>query len=367
MTAIKENVELGPLTTLRIGGVAKYYVEVGTSEELREALEWAHEKDVPIFVLSGGSNILVSDKGFPGLVINPRFLGIEVVDEDTATMLVRVGSGENLDKFIGWSVNHGLWGLENLSFVPGNVGATPVFNVGCYGAQVSDTIERVEAVDIKTGAVRNLNKDKCAFEYRKSIFNTIDEGKYIITAAYFRLSKEGTANLTYIDTKRFFENMRVRSPSLAQMRYAITSIRGRKGQDTNEFWSAGSFFKNLRLQSDEYKILKKNIVRNFGERAGGQIENLKNRFMEPTSIKIPTGYILDKLLRLHGARVGGAQLNRKQIIMIVNSGGATAEHVMKLFQRVRQITYYKTGAKLQNEPTLVGFTPEEIKDYFSLD
>lgn len=363
---MKQNIPLALLTTLRIGGPASCLIEAGNKEEIKEALAFAEGKGLSLFILGGGSNLLVADRGFSGVVIRPNLLEREVLEENGESALVSFGAGELLDGAVAWAVERGWWGMENLSMVPGSVGAAPVANVGCYGVTVSDIIEWVEVLDKETGEIKKIKNADCGFGYRSSIFNTGAKNRYIILRVAMRLWKEGAPNLEYWDVKQYFENVNVRRPSLPQMRFAISSIRKKKGQDTGEFWSAGSFFKNLRLAEDEYNVLKKNIIMNFGREAGKQVENLKNRFREPESIKIPAGFIMDRLLHLHGARVGDAALSPRQIIMIINLGKATANDVMRLFKRVRQIVFHKTGAKLTNEPELVGFEPSEIDDLFSL-
>ncbi len=363
---IREGVELGPMTTLGIGGPARYFVEVHTKEALREAVGWAHGRALPIFILGGGSNVLVSDNGFDGLVIKPHFVGITILESNIDFARIKIGASEVLDEVIEWTVGEGLWGMENLSFVPGRVGATAIMNVGCYGAQSSDFIESVEVFDRQTGEIKELSREQCKFGYRRSCFSDEDKGRYIILSITVKLRKIGEPNLSYIDVRRYFDNMRVRAPNQGQVRYAITQIRKGKGQDTSEYKSAGSFFKNLRLSDEEYQILHNNIEGNFGAYKAGKLDELKDRFRELDAIKIPTGFILDKILNLHGLYVDGAALSPKQIIMITNTGNATSRDVMKLFGAVRKITHKKTGMKLVNEPELVGFTHDELEICFEL-
>src|SRR3989344_472760 len=218
---ISEKVPLAPLTTLRIGGPARFLIEVASESELTEALTFAHDKNLPIFILGGGSNVLVSDQGFDGLVIQPKFTGISVHIEDTfsndvaSAVIVVAGAGEALDDVISKTVDMGLWGLENMSFIPGTMGGAIIKNAGAYGQEIGDVVEGVRVYDRKQDEFDLLSREQCHFTYRHSIFNTNGKGRYIILSVNLCLSKGGIPNLKYKDLQDYFNSPQ---PSLMHKR-----------------------------------------------------------------------------------------------------------------------------------------------------
>ena len=224
---ITENVPLAPLTTLKVGGPARYFLEAMSVAEVSEAVEFSRSRNLPLFVLGGGSNLVISDAGWPGLVLKIGITGInhrhghdEVVFE--------VGAGEDWDKFVGMVVTHNIAGLECLSGIPGSVGATPVQNVGAYGEEVGNTIESVLVLDLRDRQLRELGKEECAFSYRTSIFNTSERGRYIILQVNYLLKHGGEAYIAYADLKKYFAGWN-KKPTLADTRDAVKKIRAGKG------------------------------------------------------------------------------------------------------------------------------------------
>ncbi len=349
-TNIKENVPLKDLTTFRIGGPARFFVEVRNLEELKEALAFAKQEAVEVFILGGGSNILVSDAGFDGLVIHPKFLGFEIKGEN-----VHIASGENWDAVVKCCVAAGLWGIENLSFVPGDSGGFVMQNVGAYGQQASDVINSVEVYDVMNHATCNMKQKDCGFGYRKSIFNTTEKGKYVILSVDIKLAKNSKAKSEYPDVKRYLDEKNITNPTLQQMRDIIIEIRTRKGFDPNQRWSAGSFLKNPILTPDQYRRVREKVAMKFGESMAIQLEELKNKFTRSSGeIKIPAGFLLDQLLHLKGMRIGDAELSDKQVISIYNRGNATAADVLALYAEVCRLVRDSTGITLTHEPEFVG-------------
>lgn len=351
MMEIKENLNLSLFTTLRIGGPARYMVEVASVEELKESLNFADKQNLPIFVLGGGSNVLFSDTGFDGLVIRPLIKGREVSPQG-----IRVGAGEVLDEVIAWTVENGWWGMENLSFVPGLVGALAMQNVGCYGQEAAEVIESVEVFDLRGRTTKIFSNAECNFTYRHSRFNTTDKGKYVILYVNLKLGKNGTPNLKYKDVKNYFGE---KIPTQAEIRKAIIEIRKSKGQDPNEYWSAGSFFSNFQLSPEEFEVVAKRIGQNFGERWEKDLRDLVQKVKAPSDngmLKIPAGWIIDNLLGLKGYVYNErVRVSPFHALNLFNTGGATCADVMGLFEYVRNITYEKTGLTLVNEPEFVGF------------
>ncbi len=267
---IQENVSLAPLTTLQVGGAARYFAELRREDEVREAAQFAKTHDLPLFVLGGGSNLVVADSGWPGLVLRIAIGGINSPNtSNPATkevpgnaVLFGVGAGVNCDAFVAQAVLQNCAGVECLSGIPGSVGGTPVQNVGAYGQEVSDTIESVRALDLKEDRIVVLPKPACGFRYRTSIFNTTERGRYIILRVNFRLKRGGAPSLKYADLqKHFAERLAEKKtpPSLAETREAVREIRRSKGMllvpGDDDCRSAGSFFKNPVLSEAQFKDL----------------------------------------------------------------------------------------------------------------
>src|SRR5437879_6096005 len=225
---IQENVPLAPLTTFRVGGPARYFVQSASPEDVRSAVDLARSKNLPLFVLGGGSNLVVADSGWPGLVLKVAILSIERVSDDNGKAMFDVGAGESWDRFVSHAVVARCAGVECLSGIPGSVGGTPVQNVGAYGQEVSETIESVEAFDLKDGQLRELCREACGFSYRSSIFNTTERGRFIILRVTYALVPEGEPRVAYADLKRHFSG-RETLPNLAETREAVRHIRALKG------------------------------------------------------------------------------------------------------------------------------------------
>jgi len=336
---MRENVLLRDYTTFHIGGPARYFVEVKNLEELKTAVAFAKEKKLPILIMGDGSNMLVSDRGFDGVVIRPNFRGFEI-DGET----VRIAASENWDACAQRIVAAGLWGIENLSFVPGTAAGLAIQNVGAYGTQASDIIESVAVYDLKLKAKSYKLKADCKFEYRRSVFNTEEKGRYVILSLLLKLSKNSVPNTSY----------GVKADSLQGMREAIIATRKSKGQDTSEYWSAGSFFKNPIITEKEYATLPPGTPR-YPVSPPDPLLSIRRGALAGELVKVPAGYLLDKICHLKGLAIGGAKLSELQVINIINTGEATAQDVLNLFKKARKIVYQKTGITLENEPELVGF------------
>ena len=361
--AIQEAEPLKPYTTFKIGGPARYFVRAATMEEFRGALEFAGKHSLSLFVLGGGSNILVSDRGLEGVVVHPVGRGIEVRHEDADGVTLEVSAAERWDDVLQNAVEHDWWGIENLSHIPGQAGAALVQNVGAYGQQISDVVQSARVVDILSGETRVLSAADCGFGYRRSIFNTTARGKLIILGLTLRLAKHGRPLLDYPDVRAHFEEHRIQRPSLAEIRQVITIIRDRKFPFPREErgGNAGSFFKNLTLVDSEYAALCEMVRRNFPPQELARLEEMRNRFPAADRIKIPTAFLIE-ICGLQGHRFGGAKVNETQPLVLLNQGGATAKDVIALAQHVRKTVRARTGMAIAIEPELVGFTKQEMAE-----
>jgi UDP-N-acetylmuramate dehydrogenase len=361
---IEENRLLKSLTTFKIGGPARFYAEVSDPTELPKAFEFAESRNLPVLILGGGSNMLVSDNGFSGLVIHVNNRGIEDITDTRYPMpdtRLRIASGEVWDDVVKFAVEHNLWGIENLSRIPGQVSAVAVQNVGAYGQEIKGVLVNVEVFDRKTKAFHTLSNGECHFTYRKSIFNTSEKNRYVILYTTLRLSKAPRRNLAYPDVKKWFEGNP--EPSLQEIRLAIKEIRDKKFPFPAESieGNAGSFFKNSVLTIIEYEKLERKFKQSLPE----HVERLKSIHArsEGAEIKIPSAFIFEAC-GLKGFRRGDVQLNPTQPVIVLNvTGNATADEILSMVREVRAIVKEKTGLHLYTEPELIGFTEEELRGY----
>lgn len=363
---IQESVPLKPLTTFKIGGPARFFAEAASAEDICEAIDFARARRAPVFVIGGGSNILVSDAGLNGLVIHPVNLGISANAGEDEFISVRVGAGESWDRLVEHAVANNWRGIENLSHIPGSAGAAVVQNIGAYGQQLGDTLASVEAMELNGGAVQTFTAAECGLGYRRSIFNSSQRGSYVILSLTLRLSRAAAPRLEYPDVKAWFEERGVAAPSLAEIRSAITAIRDSKFPfpRTEVGGNAGSFFKNVSLSEARFRALERRVLENFGGPAVEWLREIRHRF--PGNPRIPTAYLIS-LCGLKGARVGGASVSERQPLVLLNMGGASASDVLGLVRRVRRTVWQRTGIRIDVEPELVGFEENELAANLSIE
>jgi UDP-N-acetylmuramate dehydrogenase len=347
-----ENITLAPLTTLKIGGAAKYFVAATTIGEVQEVVAWARSHNLPVFVLGGGSNLLVSDTGWPGLVLKIAIAGIDRRSglDEAGKVLFDVGAGEYWDKFVSDAVRARCAGVECLSGIPGSVGGTPVQNVGAYGQEVSETISSVQVLDQNDGQVRELCNQACEFSYRSSIFNTSARGRFIVLRVTYALTPGGAPRIAYADLKRHFEG-RETMPDLSETREAVRHIRALKGMMLTpgdpDGQSAGSFFKNPVLSEEQHNELKRRAaVRGLTVPSYPALESRK---------KVSAAWLVEHSGFTKGfgfARVG---ISSKHALAIVNRGGAAAADVLVLKDQIQLRVEELFGVSLEPEPVFVGF------------
>ncbi len=349
---LQENIPLAPLTTFKIGGPAKYYVEAATPGEVHEALTFARARDLPLFVLGGGSNLVVSDAGWPGLVLKVALQGIEqrAGHDENGSVIFDAGAGESWDRFVSHAVMARCAGVECLSGIPGSVGGTPVQNVGAYGQEVADTISSVEVLDLKDGQVRELCREACGFSYRASIFNTTERGRFIVLRVTYALTPGGKPHIAYADLKRHFEG-RETTPDLAETREAVRHIRALKGMlivpGDADCQSAGSFFKNPVLSETEHEELK--------NRAAARGLTVPSYPALETRKKVSAAWLVERSGFNKGFGFGRVGISSKHALAIVNRGGAIAGEVIALKEQIQQRVEEIWGVKLEPEPVMVGF------------
>lgn len=337
---IEKDISLAPQTTFRIGGIASYFCEVNSIEDLHEALAFARTKEMPVFVLGGGSNVLFSDTGFAGLVIQMNMKGIKI-GERKESVLVTAQAGEGWDSFVAHTVQQNLWGLENLSLIPGTVGASPVQNIGAYGVEVMNYIHSVQTIDGQSGKERTFSNKECQFSYRYSIFKKPAYKKFIITSVTFELSVKPTPNLSYKDLHQFFEAKGIKEPTQREIRDAVIEIRMNKFPNLAEIGTAGSFWKNPIIEKVDYVKLN-NLYPGLPSYPFGE------------NVKVSLAWILDHVCNLKGYTLGKARLFEKQPLVIVAESGSSSIEIKALSEAVSGIVEGKTGIRIEPEVEWVG-------------
>jgi UDP-N-acetylmuramate dehydrogenase len=346
---LQENIPLAPLTAFKIGGPARFFVEAKSRSEVGEAVAFAQRRELPLFVLGGGSNLVVSDSGWPGLVLKIGITGIEQRSgNENGCVVLEVGGGESWDRFVADAVATGCAGVECLSGIPGSVGGTPVQNVGAYGQEVSETIESVEVFDRRDGQIRELCNEACGFSYRSSIFNTTERDRFIILRVTYALTPGGEPHLAYADLKRHFEGRETR-PNLAETREAVRHIRARKGMlivpGDPECQSAGSFFKNPVLSEEQLDDLK--------TRASAKRLTIPAYPALEQRHKVSAGWLVEHSGFTRGYEAGRVGISHKHALAIVNRGGASAADVLALKEQIQQRVESIWGVRLEAEPVIV--------------
>ena len=346
---LQENIPLAPLTTFKVGGPARYLVHATTADEVIEAIQFSHSKNLPLFVLGGGSNLVISDKGWPGLVLQIGIQGIEENSRDGKT-LFEVGAGMEWDKFVGHAVGKKFAGIECLSGIPGSVGGTPVQNVGAYGQEVAETIDSVQALEVETLQARKIEKQECGFSYRTSIFNSTQRGRYIILKTTYLLRPNDTPKIEYADLKKYFAGWH-EQPTLSDTRDAVRKIRASKGMlitpGDPDCQSAGSFFKNPILSAEQHdELLRHAALKGLQVPSYPALETQK---------KVSAAWLVEHSGFSRGFIVGRAGISRKHALAIVNRDNATAADIIALKEEIQSRVKEIWGVRLEPEPVMVGF------------
>ncbi len=330
---IQENISLIKFNTFQINNKARYFTIIKNTDDLREAFAFAKSRKLPILVLGGGSNILLSDHGFSGLVIKNEIKGIKFIDQANDEVFLEVGAGEILDEIISLSIIRNLCGLENLSGIPGTVGGVVVQNAGAYGVEIKDVLLSAEGLNMTNGKKFILNNPECQYGYRDSLFKR--NKKFVITMVTLRLSKKLVLKLDYYGLKDIAGKGETAKPN--NIRQAILKIREEKLPDWHIVGTAGSFFKNPIITNEKYNELKEK----FPELPG--FSEIKNK------TKIPLAWIMDKICNLKGYSEGNVGLYEKQPLILVNYGGATEKEIDSFANKIKNIVKEKVGLEIEEE------------------
>lgn len=336
---IERQVPLKLLTTFRIGGPADYFCTATNLEELKEAVRFAKKRRLPVRLLGGGSNMLVSDRGVRGLLIKVDLRGRRFTPKAGGAVEVVSAAGEEWDDLVRETVRRKLWGIENLSGIPGSVGAAPIQNIGAYGVEFSHVLTWVEALNRRTLHLKRFVNAACQFSYRDSFFKSGAGKPYLITRVCLQLSRKPTARLHYRDLREFF-SARGTGQKLFEIRRAVIAIRKRKFPSLEAVGTAGSFFKNPIISPRHFVRLKKK----FSELPGFPVEG---------GVKVPLAWVLDHILNLRGFRRGKAGLSVAHPLVVLNFGGATATEVAALARDVSKKVKRATDIEIEWEVVFV--------------
>ena len=338
---LQTDVRLADWCTLNVGGPARWFREARSEHDVIDSLRWARERSVPVLVLGGGSNIVIADEGFAGLVVKISIGGVDAIQHGSRVTFT-VGSGEPWDPFVARTVADKCAGLECLSGIPGLIGGTPVQNVGAYGQDVSATIRSVRAVDREAERVVTFSNAECAFGYRTSRFKHADAGRFIVTGVEFMLERNGAPTIAYADVIKYFEGS-AGTPSLQEVRAAILEIRSRKGMVIEEGnpanRSCGSFFVN--------PIITREHFARVGEAPHYPVND--------THVKVPAAWLIEHAGFSKGHVAGPVGISPFQAQGLINRGGATAGDVVGLAVDIKRAVWDKFEIALVPEPVFVGF------------
>jgi len=336
---LTKNTSLQPYNTFGIAAEAKYFSIFNTVEELKKVL--AQNPNLPLLVLGGGSNILLRSQKVDALVLLNKIEGKQIVEENEDSIYVKVGAGENWHEFVLYAIERNWGGIENLSLIPGSVGASPMQNIGAYGVEIKDVFHELEAFEIETGQVKKFSHQECNFGYRESVFKRDLKNKFIITSVTFKLTKKNhVINTNYGVIEQELEKMRIKSPTIKDVSNAVISIRQSKLPDPKKIGNAGSFFKNPVIPVAQYNELVKKYP---------EIPHYK---INDEFVKVPAGWLIDQA-GWKGKTFGHYGVHKKQALVLVNYKGAEGNEIFDLSESILQDVKKRYGIELEREVNIV--------------
>lgn len=333
---LRENISMAPYTTFGVGGLARYFAVAEKVQDLHDACEFARSRKLRVFVLGGGSNILVSDDGFPGLVIKNEIKGVKE-SRNGSDVTIEVGAGESWDKLVSDCVEKRYWGAENLSLIPGTVGGAPVQNIGAYGREAKDIIEFVTVFDSVLSEEKRMSNKDCEFAYRDSIFKKETAKHLIITSVTFKFGLDAKPNTSYKDIAEYFALRRVINPSIGEIRRAVIDIRTQKFPNLTMTGTAGSFWKNPIISKEAFDRLKALYPDMTSHPAGNGM------------VKVSLAWILDNVCNLKGFSKGLIRLFSRQPLVLVADRGSKTKDVLAFASEIEAIVKDKTGIDIEKE------------------
>jgi len=337
--AIRNDFTLRDHNTFGINAIAKRYVTISSLEMLQKISASPDFARFPRLVLGGGSNIVLT-RDFPGLVLHVGMTGIVIAGEDEGAVYVRAAAGEKWHQLVLWTLAHGLDGLENLSLIPGSVGAAPIQNIGAYGAELKDFFHSATVFDFETATVSTMDKAACAFGYRDSIFKQSLQGRAVILDVTLALPKQWLPNLGYAELRQEVAARNLERPTAKDISEAVIAIRTRKLPDPAVIGNAGSFFKNPVVPAAQRHVLLE------------RYPQLVSYLQPDGSYKLAAGWLIDQC-GWKGRNLGAAGVYEKQALVLVNRGGASGQEVLKLAQKIQDDVLARFGVRIEPEPVFV--------------
>ncbi len=340
---IRKNVPLSQYSTMRLGGPAKFVVEIQDEDTLQDAIGFAQEEQVPFVVVGTGSNIVWTDTGYPGLVIVNRIQGIDVIVEDPQFQIIRFGAGVMWDDAVEYSVQQQLTGIEALSLVPGTCGAAPVQNIGAYGQEIADTLVAVHAYDSKLESFLSLDKQSCEFGYRRSIFNSSQKGRYIITGISLKLFKSKPKPPYYKDIEAYLNEHDIIGPTPAQLREAVLAIRTIKLPDPSDVANNGSFFRNPIVDAGTAKQLLT------------AYPDMPNWEMNDGRFKLSAAWLIEQAGFPRGTQdaATGMASWKNHAMVLVNQHAKSAQDLLSFRDKIISAVQDKFSIRLEQEPEII--------------
>lgn len=339
---ILQDFNLTNLNTFGVPATSRFFAEINSEDDLKELLVSNEFKDNQKLFLGGGSNVLITND-FDGIVVLNKLKGIEIVEDNQEDVLIKAMSGVVWHDLVVFAVERGLWGIENLSFIPGTVGAAPMQNIGAYGAELKNVLVSVEAYELKTGSKRVFTAEECELGYRDSIFKNGLKGEYFISAVVLKLSKIEKKNISYRVLKDHLEKNNIEVKNSKDVSDAVMSIRKSKLPDPKVLGNAGSFFKNVFLSKEADKEKIEKLLKEYP---------LMPYFDEGDFVKIPAAWLIEES-GWKGKKVHKAGVHEKQALVLVNYGGATGKEIKALADEVIAAVFVKFGLKLTPEVNLI--------------
>jgi len=337
---VQQNVSLRPYNTFGIDENAGFLAIIDSTDDLDEVFMSGRFRSQRKMILGGGSNVLFT-RGFTGVVAKNEIKGIHIFKEDNTDVFVSVGAGENWHQFVLWSVERGFGGIENLSFIPGTVGAAPIQNIGAYGIEFKKVFHSLEAYEVKSGKLITFYKEDCKFSYRYSVFKGELKDQFVITKVNLRLKKNPEFNLSYGDIKVTLTQMGIsEEPTLKNVSQAIINIRQSKLPDPLDVGNAGSFFKNPVIEKLHFEALE------------AQFPDVQSYPVDADSVKIPAGWLIEKA-GWKGYKDGEFGVHEKQALVLVNLGNARGKDILKLSRQIQKTVQQQFGIELEREVNVI--------------
>ncbi|MBW7868206.1 MAG: UDP-N-acetylmuramate dehydrogenase [Brumimicrobium sp.] len=334
---LQENVNLKNYNTFGIDVMTQYFTSFQTEDELKELL--SEHKDEKLLILGGGSNVLFL-KDFDGIILLNRILGIKVINENNDSVIVEAGAGEIWNEFVLYTISQNWGGLENLSLIPGRVGASPMQNIGAYGVEIKDTFHSLQAINIKTGNKRVFTKEECKFGYRESVFKKDLKNQYVIISVQYKLSKNPKVNTQYGAIQDELDRRKIQSPTIKDVSNAVIAIRQSKLPDPKEIGNGGSFFKNPVIPIELFKKIQ------------DKYPTAPSYPIDKSNIKVPAGWLIEQS-GWKGKKIGACGVHNKQALVLVNHGGATGKDIYDLSSSIIADIQTKFGITLEREVNII--------------